>query len=148
MEDDFSSQEDIKKSFDNLYNLLKQKYPAQIEYKGVVSGDSKNRLLWNSDIFILPTYHPSEAFPISIIEAMRAGNYIISTLHNLIPKIVKEDNGTLIEPRSTNTIIQSISFVCSNIMQMREVQNHNIKCAIRNYQENKYIEQILSIIDS
>ena len=147
MDDNFSSQKETKKNFDNLYNSLKQKYPAQIDYKDVVSGDSKIKLLWDSDIFILPTYHPSEAFPLSIIEAMRAGNFIISTLHNLIPEIVKEDNGALIEPRSSEAIIQAINSICFNTKQLNKVQNYNIEYAMQKYREDKYVEQVLSIID-
>ena len=144
--DEFSTQEEIKKRFKNIYNSLKYKYPTQVEYIGVVSGDSKNELLWDSDIFILPTYYPPEAFPLSIIEAMRSGNYVISTEHNLIPQIVTESNGTLIEPCSAEAIVQVITNICSNPTQLHKVQNYNIEYAIQNYKEKKYISGVLESI--
>lgn len=145
--DECSRQEVIKKRFENQYNFLRKKYPTKIKYRGVVSGEVKSKLLWDSDIFILPTYYPSEAFPLSIIEAMRAGNYVISSIHNLIPEIIMKDNGTLVEPRSSETIVQAVIDICSNTTQLRKVQNYNIEYAIQNYQESKYVEQVLSIID-
>jgi glycosyltransferase involved in cell wall biosynthesis len=145
--DEFSTQEQIKKRFENLYNSLKKKYSTQIDYKGIVSGNAKKELLWDSDIFILPTYYPPEAFPLSIIEAMRAGNCIISTTHNLIPEIITSENGTLIEPRSSEAIVTVLNDICFDKEQLYKIQNYNIDYAVRNYQESKYIEQVLSIID-
>jgi glycosyltransferase involved in cell wall biosynthesis len=141
--DEVATQNDIKQKFENHYNTLKQKYPNQIDYVGVVSGRDKNELLWESDIFILPTYYPTEAFPLSIIESMRAGNYIISTFHNLIPKIVTPDNGTLVEPRSTEAIVAAVKNCCSEKSGLEKIQNDNIEFAVANYNERKYVEQVV-----
>jgi glycosyltransferase involved in cell wall biosynthesis len=144
--DEFSSLEKITQRFYKLYNHLKQKYPTQIDYKGIVYGETKIELLWNSDIFILPTFYPTEAFPISIIEAMRTGNYIISTNHNLLPEIVNYNNGILIEPQSSEAIINAVSDICSDKERLKEVQYFNIGYAIQNYQECKYLDSVLSLI--
>ena len=141
------SKSQIKQKFDFLFNELKLKYPNQINYLGIVKGEKKERLLWNADVFILPTYHPSEAFPISIIEAMRAGNFIISTNHNLLPDVVSQGNGLLITPNSVDAIINVIENVASlNRENLCVVQNYNIQHAIKNYQEQKYVGQVLLII--
>lgn len=144
--DQCSTQEEIRERFEDQYNSLKQKYPAQINYEDVVSGDTKTVLLWNSDIFILPTYYPTEAFPISILEAMRTGNYVVSTAHNLIPQIVGESNGILMKPNSSEAIVQAVADICSNLTQLHKVQNYNIEYVIQNYQENKYIDAVLKSI--
>jgi glycosyltransferase involved in cell wall biosynthesis len=146
MRDYISSEMQIKAKFDNVYNSLKRKYPNKIDYLGVVSGKEKINLLWDSDVFILPTFYPSEAFPISILEALRAGNYIISTRHNLIPEIVTENNGILIEPDSVEAIINAIENILYDRDKLSFVQNNNIQYAINNYNEKMYVSKVLSLI--
>jgi glycosyltransferase involved in cell wall biosynthesis len=61
------------------------------------SSDKVNEYLTNSDIFILPSL--DEGFPISILEAMRAGLPIVSTKVAGIPEMIEEGyNGIFIEP--------------------------------------------------
>ena len=66
------SLEDIKNAFNEKYELLRSQFSTRICYLGVVKGNEKSQLLFESTMFILPSYYPAEAFPISIIEAMRA----------------------------------------------------------------------------
>lgn len=146
IKDHLSSEREIKDSFLSIYNRIKGKYKDNIEYLGVIAGDFKNKTLWESDIFILPTYYPTEAFPISIIEAMRAGNYIISTKHNYIPSIISDSNGTLVTPKSTDDIYHAISDVIADRAKLHKIQNYNIKYTIENFREDIYISGTLAII--
>lgn len=67
------------------------------------------RALLEAHVFILPTYYPTECQPVSIIEAMNAGNAIISTFHAAIPEYVKTDvNGVLVEKMSPLQIRDAI----------------------------------------
>jgi len=67
------------------------------------------RALLEAHVFILPTYYPTECQPVSIIEAMNAGNAIISTFHAAIPEYVKTDvNGVLVEKMSPLQIHNAI----------------------------------------
>lgn len=146
--DYISSKDLIKAKFLLKYNELKQKYPDHIEYIGVVKGSEKYDLLWDSDIFILPTYHRTEAFPISILEALRTGNYIIATKHNFIPQIVTEKNGLLVQPNS----VESLRIALESILDQEkdvilDIQNRNIKYAISSFREVEYINQVIKIID-
>lgn len=146
--DYISSKDFIKTKFLEKYNKLKQKYPNNIEYRGVVKGIEKYDLLWDSDIFILPTYHRTEAFPISLLEALRAGNYIIATRHNYIPQIITEKNGLLVQPNS----IESLRIAFQNIFEQErsvilDIQNRNIRYAISSFKEEVYVNNITEIID-
>ncbi len=63
----------------------------------------------NADTFVLPTYYPNEAQPISIIEAMNAGTPIIATSHASIPEYVTDDhNGYLVSKQAPSEIAQAI----------------------------------------
>ena len=59
--------------------------------------DDIARILGNSDIYVLPT--TSDTLPISVIEAMFAGNAIVSTRCGGIPELVQhQQTGLLAEP--------------------------------------------------
>ena len=70
---------------------------ANIHFSGWVNGAQKDALIYESDIFILPSYY--EGLPMAILEAMSAGKPIISTSVGGIPSVVQPmHNGWLIEP--------------------------------------------------
>ncbi len=89
---------------------------STIEYIGPLKVREKiKNLLIESDIFCLPSYYALEAQPVSIIEAMNAGNAIISTVHASIPEYV--DNykfGILIEKKNTAALAKAIEYLCDS----------------------------------
>jgi len=76
-----------------------------VRFNGFVSGEDKNKLLRNTDVFVLPSYN--EGLPISILEAMSYGCAIISTPVGGIPEVVK-DNGVLVNPGDAKGIADAI----------------------------------------
>ena len=125
----------IKATFYELYQPLKLKYPNQIEYHGIVQGEKKLDLLNKSCLFILPTYYPTEAYPISIIEAMATGNAIITTKHNYLENIISEKQGETIKIKDSSQIVSSIKKLFNDQKKLQIIQrnnmaqskNHNIK---------------------
>lgn len=68
-----------------------------VECLGWVSGNAKNELLRDADIFVLPSYN--EGLPVSILEAMSWGIPVITTTVGGIPDLVEDHvNGYLISP--------------------------------------------------
>lgn len=145
--DDFMSSKEVESDFKKKYSTLKSKYPKNIFYLGVVRGEEKVSLLAKSSVFILPTYHPTEAFPLSIIEAMRTGNAIIATHHNFLPEIVKNDiNGRIIEPRSPEKIVDSIKQLFSDNEKLFKIQKYNIEESKKKYRQERYIKSLKETI--
>ena len=69
-----------------------------VTYHGIVGGEQKRKLLKECYIFALPTRYPNEGQPISILEAMGNGMFIITTNHAGIPDIVEDGvNGTVMD---------------------------------------------------
>lgn len=145
IKDNYLTKNQIKKKFFDLFNRLKRDFPERVFYHGIVLGSTKSNLLASSSIFILPTYYPTEAYPISIIEAMATGNAIITTKHNYLDKIISKENGKIIQPKSNEEIICAIKDLFLNEDKLRLIQNFNLNKS-KNYSLEKHIKSIKSII--
>ena len=74
------------------------------DYLGVVSGKLKTELLSWGNVFCLPTYYSMEGQPISIIEAMGFGNFIVTTNHAGIPDICNRKNSLFVQKRDSKSL--------------------------------------------
>lgn len=108
-----------------------------ITYHGVVGGDKKKKLLKKSDIFILITRYPKEGQPISILEAMGNGLYIITTDHAGIPDIVKNnENGKVL---SKGESIDEI-YICKD--EIIKAAYKNRRLVMSNFREENYVNSL------
>lgn len=148
MGDHLSSAKEIEIKFFELYNNLRLKYPEQLFFLGTVQGDEKIELLISSSLFILPTFYPTEAFPISIIEAMRCGNAILTTNHNYLPNIIGEENGELIRIMSVKDLIQSVNYLLDQEQNLQRIQEFNMNFAQREYSPEMFLGRINDTIIS
>lgn len=147
MSDEFSSEKEISQAFFAKIKEIKANYPDKIHYLGAVSGLLKINLLWNSDIFLLPTFYKTEAFPISILEALRSGNYIVTTQHNYIPEIINENNGLFVKANSLDSLTEAMEYLINHPDNLLDVKNYNISYAVENYRQDKYIHNVIQIIN-
>lgn len=68
------------------------------------------RLYLSADVFVLPTYYPTEAQPLTIIEALNAGTPVVTTRHAGIPLMVRDgEDAVFVSPRSPNEIAAAIA---------------------------------------
>lgn len=78
-------------------------------YGSVTDRQQIKQHLLNADVFVLPTYYPIEAQPLSIIEAFNAATPVISTFHASIPDMVNDtQNGFLVQKRNPEEIANAI----------------------------------------
>jgi len=71
--------------------------PGTFEEVGIVTGDSKRRFFEGADIFVLPSH--SEAFPVSVLEAMAAGLPMVLSPVGALPEVIIPDkNALFVEP--------------------------------------------------
>jgi glycosyltransferase involved in cell wall biosynthesis len=100
-----------KQSIDKL-NLTNK-----ITLTGWIDSGTREKLLAQSDIFILPSYH--EGLPMAILEAMSWGLPIISTSVGGIPELIVNDkNGLLIEPGNSEKLVN----VMQTIIEDRDLR--------------------------
>jgi len=133
-------------------NQVKQEFYAKIEqntkirYHGKVFEKEKTMLLQKSDIFILPSYYRSEAFPISIIEAMACENAIITTNYKYLPEIVKESNGVLVETNSIKSLKDGIEKLLHNKDRLKTIQMTNRQKVKEQFTLELYLKKLHEIV--
>jgi glycosyltransferase involved in cell wall biosynthesis len=77
-----------------------------IQVYGKVNSRKQIKTIYEwSNVFVLPTYFPQEAQPVSILEALNYGLPVISTDHASIPEFITDGgNGFLIKKRNPESI--------------------------------------------
>lgn len=91
-----------------------------VEYRGWVSGPSKEALFDESDVMLLTSY--IEGLPISLLEAMSRGMGIVASPVGGIPEIVKNDlNGFIVTPGNLDEIAEAMT---KYISQPQMVKTH------------------------
>jgi glycosyltransferase involved in cell wall biosynthesis len=75
-----------------------------VRYFGFVTGEQKNQLFRESDIFCFPTYYENENQPVNLIEAMAFGLPILTTRWRSIPELFPANYPGLVDIRSPEQI--------------------------------------------
>ena len=101
----------------------------------------------NSDIMIFPSFYKSEAFAVSIVEAMRAGNVIITTKQGYHHSIIKPENGVVIEHADVYCLESAINSLIIEKENLKEIQIINIAKAKTNYSLSKFKFSFHNIIN-
>lgn len=117
-----------------------------VEYKGIVTGDEKRRLLREADIFILLTRYKKEGQPISIIEAMGNGMSIITTDFAGITDLVKPfENGFFVRYNDYESIINLLNMLYYNRNIHLKIIKNNRNKVLNKFMEKHYIANIGNI---
>lgn len=148
LDDDFMSKKEVSVKFLLIYKNLKIKYPDRIFYLGSVKGVKKSTVLLESSIFVLPTFYKTEAFPLTIIEAMRFGNAIITTNHNYLSDIINTSNGELMIVNSSLDLVEKVRMLFLNSKELIKIQYHNAEEAQLKYSPLIYNLAINKVINS
>lgn len=79
-----------------------------VRFHGLVMGEDKLKFLKAADVVALPTYYPTEAQPISLIEAMYFGCALLFTDHNYLLDFLSENFGMCVPPRESKAIATAL----------------------------------------
>ncbi len=149
LSDKYLNKGEVRALFEKKILEIQRRFgSASIRFLGSVTGLEKVKVFQASSIFVLPTYYETEAFPLTIIEAMRMGNAIISTHHNYIPEIVGKRNGILVPKKSVSALIEAQEYLIQNPTELKRIQAFNFKYASANYFPQKYVSQISKILNN
>lgn len=141
MDDDFMSITEIEHKF-----KAQLKKMHAVNFHGVISGSKKVQLLCECDIFVLPTFYRMEGSPISIIEAMRTGNAIVTTDHNYLKEVVHPENGVIVEKNKPGDLASKIDKLLGDPVHLEKMQCRNKSYAQKYYSLQQHIEKLDSVI--
>jgi glycosyltransferase involved in cell wall biosynthesis len=97
---------DEKAEFDRL--LAGPEAAKSVHYLGFVSGDQKNRVLREADVFCFPTYYQNENQPVNLIEAMAFGLPAVTTRWRSLPEMFPAEYPGLVNIRSPGQIADAL----------------------------------------
>jgi glycosyltransferase involved in cell wall biosynthesis len=98
--------DDEKAEFGQL--LENPEFAATVEHLGFVSGEQKNRLLRDADLFLFPTRYLGENQPVNLIEAMAFGLPIVTTRWRSLPEMFPPDYPGLVSGQNPDEITAAI----------------------------------------
>lgn len=108
-----------------IKNLSNDLWGNRIKYYGQMENSDVIAFMEMIDTVILPTYYPSEAFPISILEAMSLGKLVISTRRAAIPDILAVDDdiecGLFVDERNSSQITEVLNWCLYNSLKADEL---------------------------
>ena len=143
--DYLKTEKDIEDMFFKKLKKLNKLFNDRVKYLGVVEGFEKMKLLKKTSIFCLPTFYKTEAFPLSIIEAMVLGNAIITTDHNYLPSIISDENGAIVPISNIEKLSQSMISLLDN-PSLLSIQKNNVDFAQKNYSYSNFKGNIKRIL--
>lgn len=138
--DKFMSLKMITSIFFKKLNEIKSKFGDRITYHGPVFEKEKITLFSESSFFVLPSYH--EAFPISILEAMKSKNVIISSKTMYINEIMSEKNGLI--SNDIEEIYNYIINLINNEAELSRIKNFNSDY-VKLYSQEKFIKSVKKV---
>lgn len=116
----FSNLEEYISNFKNFIST--NKLTNYINFHDLVTGNLKECLFQECDIFVLPTYYSTEAQPLSILEALSYGKIVISTSHRGIPDMVIDGhNGLIVDKKSPKSISEAVLKLINNESLYKEM---------------------------
>lgn len=136
--------EDSEKEYFESY-VKDNKLEEYVTYHGIVCGEAKRKLLKECYIFALPTRYPNEGQPISILEAMGNGMFIITTDHAGIPDIVSNENGIVL--KKVDTIGNVYKQLCNyDRNRFYSICKNNVFIVEEKYTQKRYTKKIGEIL--
>jgi len=115
----------------------------KINYHGYVSEEKKRELLADGSIFVLPSY--AEGLPIAILEAMAAGNAIVSTSVGSIPEVITEDMGHVIEPGNSDALYTALQSLCNSQPTVNQMAEKNMWAIETQYNWDRITSEMLEL---
>jgi len=113
-----------------------------VETPGYVRDTEKEELLRKSDILLFPTQLP-EGCPVVVIEAMGAGQAVVSTPKGAIPDLIKDgENGFICDSQDPAVFYEAVKKLLDNRELLHRMQEANRKKAEENYEVKDYTRRM------
>lgn len=139
----FAGEEEFK---DEFIPVLKRELGRNFYYHGIVSGESKDSLLREMDIFLLPSFY--EGLPMALLETMSYGIIPVVTNVGSIGSVINDgENGLFIKDHDTQSIFKVIEGLITDSSKRGELSEKAIQTIRDKFNAKHYIDQLNDIYD-
>ena len=133
----------ITKNIENkFYKILdKNNLNNNVRYLGYLTGENKEKIFHESDIFIYPSY--KEGCPTAVIEALASGCFVISTDVAALKEVINDgENGFIVRKNNSKDIMKKIEYVLKNYDIIFEKSKSIKEEALKRYESRIIIDHI------
>lgn len=128
-------------------SFLEKGISSGVLFPGWVRHEKKEKLLRESSIFLLPTYH--EGMPMAVLEAMGYGLGIVTTDVGGIPKLIRnEENGFIEKPGDISSMAKHVIKLLQEPELCASYGQKARELALRDYGADRHIERLSAIYDT
>lgn len=118
-------------------------------YNGCLYGEDKDRILDNSDIFVLPTSYENECFPLVLLEAMSHRLPVVTTDEGGIPDMVEDGkNGLICRKDNPVSLAECIARLLDDEAMRLEMGDAGYDLFISNFTERHFEHRLIECLDS
>lgn len=123
-----------------------QRYKEYIKWLGWITGEEKQKLLEECDIFVLPSHF--EGQPVSVLEAMSASCGIVATKVGGIPMMITGDEcGILVPPKDETSLEEGLKRVLSDPELCEKLGKCARKRAEKEFSLEENVKRLLAIYE-
>ena len=91
---------------------------SRFRFTGRLTGEEKHRVYAECDVYVFPSW--TEGCPTSVLEALGAGLFVISTDVGALADIIREGtNGKIVRCRDQEHLAVTLAWACKNIEDLR-----------------------------
>lgn len=111
------------------------------KYEGVVYGETKQKLLKQCNVFLLPSFY--EGLPMSLLESMSYSEVPVVTNVGSVGKVVNnKENGLLVEVKSTQSIVDAITELYNNKKELERLSENAKNTIFTMFNPQEYIDKL------
>jgi len=136
--------DDVAEAKKMVTDMQLQEY---IQFLGFIKDYEKDRILFDSHILLFPTSY-YEGMPVSILEAMLFGLYILTSPRGGIIDIISESNGILIDENDCDGYVNKIAELLNNTQRIKKVGFYNHIYSSENYTSSIVKEKLYTIFSN
>lgn len=104
-----------------------------ITFTGFITGEAKDQVLKEADLFLFPTYYP-EGLPLVILEALLYGLPVVTCPVGGLPDIIENGkNGYIVNSKNADDFIQPMISLLSNEELYNRISTYNQTYAKENF---------------
>ncbi|PIC68138.1 glycosyl transferase family 1 [Sporosarcina sp. P21c] len=114
-----------------------------IRFKGPVSQTELAKWMSAADLLALPSYH--EGFGLVALEALASGAKVVATNVGGLPYLLKDDVGTLVEPRNAQALAMGLEEALSN--EVTREQHEVTQQVIQQHSSTEIVKRLNDIYE-